>query len=50
MIIGRNVTVSLGEDLFTARAISIDDDCRLIVETERGLLPLCAGEVSIRAV
>lgn len=47
-VLGRNVQVTLGEEEFPARALSIDDDCRLIVQTERGLLPLCAGEVSIR--
>ena len=48
MVLGRRVAVSLGEEVFPARALSIDDDCHLIVETERGVLPLCAGEVSIR--
>jgi BirA family biotin operon repressor/biotin-[acetyl-CoA-carboxylase] ligase len=48
MVLGKPVQVFLGEEVFPARAVSIDDDCRLIVETENGLLPLCAGEVSIR--
>jgi BirA family biotin operon repressor/biotin-[acetyl-CoA-carboxylase] ligase len=48
MVLGKPIQVFLGEEAFPARAISIDDDCRLIVETERGLLTLCAGEVSIR--
>jgi BirA family biotin operon repressor/biotin-[acetyl-CoA-carboxylase] ligase len=50
MVLGQPVMVSLGEERFPARAVSIDDDCRLIVETQRGLLPLCAGEISIRTV
>jgi BirA family biotin operon repressor/biotin-[acetyl-CoA-carboxylase] ligase len=50
MVVGRRVMVSLGEEVFPAQSLSIDDDCRLIVETERGVLPLCAGEVSIRPV
>jgi BirA family biotin operon repressor/biotin-[acetyl-CoA-carboxylase] ligase len=48
MVLGKSIVVSLGEEKFPARALSIDDDCRLIVETDRGVLPLCAGEVSIR--
>ena len=50
MILGQPVMVSLGDERFPAKAVLIDDDCRLIVETERGLLPVCAGEVSIRPV
>lgn len=48
MVLGKPVQVFLGEEEFPAQAVSIDDDCRLIVKTSRGLLPLCAGEVSIR--
>lgn len=48
MVLGKPVQVFLGEEEFPARAVSIDDDCRLIVKTDDGLLPLCAGEVSIR--
>jgi len=50
LVLGKPVLVSLGGEDFPARAVSIDDDCRLIVETERGLLPLCAGEISIRTI
>lgn len=50
LILGKPVMVSLGEERFPAEAVSIDDDCRLIVKSDRGLLPLCAGEVSIRPV
>ncbi len=48
LVVGRRVAVTLGEERFTALARSIDDDCRLIVDTEKGTLMLCAGEVSIR--
>jgi BirA family biotin operon repressor/biotin-[acetyl-CoA-carboxylase] ligase len=48
MVVGKRVMVSLGEEVFPAKALSIDDDCRLIVEAERGIVPLIAGEVSIR--
>ena len=48
LMLGKPIMVSLGEERFPAEAVSIDDDCRLIVKTERGILPLCAGEVSIR--
>ncbi len=48
LVVGRPVMVTLGEEIFPALAKSIDDDCRLIVETAKGALPLCAGEVSIR--
>ena len=48
MVLGKTVQVFLGEEEFPARAISIDDDCRLIVETENGPVTLGAGEVSIR--
>jgi BirA family biotin operon repressor/biotin-[acetyl-CoA-carboxylase] ligase len=50
LVTGKSVMVSLGGETFPARAVSIDDDCRLIVETSRGLIPLCAGEVSVRPV
>ena len=50
LIIGNSVMVTLGNEVFPARALSIDDECRLIVETARGTLALCAGEVSVRPV
>ncbi len=50
IVLGKPIQVFLGEENFPARALSIDDDCRLLIETAHGILPLCAGEVSIRPV
>lgn len=50
LVVGRDVLVTLGGEIFPARAVSIDDDCRLVVESERGAMALCAGEVSVRPV
>lgn len=50
LVLGKSVLVTLGEETFTANALFIDNDCRLVVETEHGILPLCAGEVSIRPI
>jgi BirA family transcriptional regulator, biotin operon repressor / biotin---[acetyl-CoA-carboxylase] ligase len=50
LVLGMPIMVSLGEEKFPAKALSIDDDCRLIVKTAHGVCPLCAGEVSIRPI
>ena len=47
-ILGRTVTVIRGEERYPARAVDIDGQGRLIVETERGRTCLDSGEVSIR--
>ncbi len=47
-ILGKPILVALGEEKIPARAVAIDDDCRLIVETRDATFPLCAGEVSVR--
>lgn len=47
-VIGRQVVVFRGEERFSARAIDIDDQGSLIVETEEGLRTVHSGEVSVR--
>lgn len=49
MFIGEGIKVLQGESSFSARAIDIDDMCRLIVETSDGeTLTLNSGEISVR--
>ena len=47
-VIGRTVTVVEGEKQYSARAVDIDGQGRLIVETEEGRTCLNSGEVSLR--
>ena len=50
-VIGRDVNVIRGGSSRPAKALDIDDECRLIVEYEDGILEaLSSGEVSIRPV
>lgn len=48
IVIGKHVTVHRGETAFEARALSIDDRCRLHVEKDGEETILDSGEVSIR--
>ncbi|GBU10901.1 bifunctional ligase/repressor BirA [Erysipelotrichaceae bacterium] len=45
---GKKITVEQFEDSFDAIVIGIDANCRLIVETEKGLQVLHSGDVKIR--
>lgn len=47
-VIGKNVLVINGDNKFNAKAICIDDNAALIVETEDGMRTLNSGEVSIK--
>ena len=47
-VIGRNVVVLRGGEKFPARAIDIDDEGSLIVETQDGVQTVHSGEVSVR--
>lgn len=47
-VIGRNVVVLRGGERFPARAIDIDDQGSLVVETEDGIQAVHSGEVSVR--
>ena len=47
-VIGRTVTVIRGNERFPARAVDIDGEGRLIVETEEGRTCLNSGEVSLK--
>jgi len=47
-VIGRNVTVLRGGEAFPARALDIDGEGSLVVETERGIETVHSGEISIR--
>lgn len=47
-VIGKNVLVIYGDEKFNAKAILIDDNAALIVETEKGIKTLNSGEVSIK--
>jgi len=47
-VIGRNVTVIEGAKTYPARALDIDDQGRLIIETEEGRSCLNYGEVSLK--
>lgn len=48
VLTGKEVTVVRSGKEETALALSIDDDCRLIIRTAEGDLPLSSGEVSVR--
>ena len=49
LILGKTVTVHpVSGETFEARAVDIDDRCRLIVESCRGRETLDSGEVSVR--
>ena len=47
-VIGRTVTVIEGGEEYPARALDIDDQGRLIIETEKGRTCLNYGEVSLK--
>ena len=47
-VIGKNILVLRGGESFPARAIDIDDEGSLVVETEDGIQTVRSGEVSIR--
>lgn len=47
-VIGRNILVLRGGESFPARAIDIDDEGSLVVETEDGIQTVRSGEVSVR--
>lgn len=47
-VIGRRVIVIRGNERFTAKALDIDDDGGLFVETEAGRYSLQSGEISLR--
>ncbi len=48
-VIGKDVDVIMGDALRKARAVDIDDECRLVVRYEDGVIEaLSSGEVSIR--
>lgn len=47
-VIGREIIVLRGGEKFPARAIDIDDEGSLVVETESGVQTVHSGEVSVR--
>lgn len=47
-VIGRNVVVLRGNDRIPAKALDIDDQGSLVVETQEGILHVHSGEVSVR--
>ena len=49
LLLGKNVTVHpVGGEPYEAKALEIDDRCRLVVESFRGREALDSGEVSVR--
>lgn len=47
-VIGRQIVVLRGDERIPARAVDIDDQGSLVVETERGMEIVRSGEVSVR--
>lgn len=47
-VIGRKITVLRGNERFSARALDIDDQGGLVVETRNGVETVRSGEISIR--
>lgn len=48
VVLGRNVTVLRGGERFEAKAVAIDDQGGLVIETEQGRETVRSGEISIR--
>ena len=48
ILIGREVEIISSGGSKTARVVGIDDECRLIVETDSGTKALFCGEVSVK--
>ncbi len=48
IIIGRNIICTRGNEKFEARAVGIDDNGGLIVDTDTGRRTLSSGEISVR--
>ena len=48
VVIGREIVCTRGSERFEARAVGIDDDGGLIVETAEGRKTLSSGEISVR--
>ncbi|MGI6205893.1 MAG: biotin--[acetyl-CoA-carboxylase] ligase [Anaerovoracaceae bacterium] len=48
VIIGRDIVCTRGNEKFNARAVDIDDDGGLVVETDLGRTTLSSGEISVR--
>lgn len=48
ILIGREIEIVAPEGNVSARAVAIDDDCRLLVDTADGSRSLFTGEVSIK--
>lgn len=47
-VLGKSITVYYGNESYDARAVEIDDNAALVVETENGRKTLNSGEVSIK--
>ena len=47
-VLGKTVTVLRGEERFSAKAIDIDENGYLVVQTDREIIALFSGEVSLR--
>jgi len=45
---GMNVDIIRPDGNLPARVLEVDKECRLVVQTDSGILRLCSGEVSIR--
>ena len=48
VVIGKDVTVVRGEERYPAHVLDIDDQGRLVVRAERGIVRLGAGEISLK--
>ena len=47
-VIGRKILVLRGDERFSARALDIDDQGGLVIETDAGVQTVRSGEISIR--
>ena len=47
-LIGKTITVTEGDNMYTAKAISIDNECKLIIEKDGEVKALYYGEVSTK--
>ena len=47
-VIGRDVLVQRGDERFEARALDIDDEGRLVIQTDAGIARVGSGEISLK--
>lgn len=47
MLTGKNISANVGNEQITGKALGIDDNANLIVQTDKGIMTLVSGEANI---